>query len=136
MSRINTLAPRLPLSLSSDEMPNYQMLTTIRQTSKQNLKCLVLTAQGERMMDPDFGVGIKKYLFENYSADTVQTIRYNINTQVSTYMPFINIINVKILNGEDLSPPDYNKMFVSIKYSISSVGISDILEFNVQNNRQ
>ena len=62
MSLINTLAPR-PLNI--DSKFGYEMLVTIKQTTKQNLKCLLLTAPKERMMDPEFGVGLKKYLFEN-----------------------------------------------------------------------
>ena len=57
MSQINTLAPRLPLTI--DSKFGYEMLVTIRQTTKQNLKCLLLTAPRERMMDPEFGVGLK-----------------------------------------------------------------------------
>ena len=133
MSKVNTLAPRLPLSL--DGTYGYDMLTTVRQTTKQNLKCLVLTAQGERLMDPEFGVGIKKYLFENYTPVTVDKIRYNINQQVSTYMPFVNIISITVQNGEDFSPPDFNRLYVEIRYNVKAVGISDILEFNVRNNQ-
>ena len=96
MSKVNTLAPSLPLSL--DGAYGYKMLTTVRQTTKQNLKCLVLTAQGERMMDPEFGVGIKKYLFENFTPVTVDRIRYNIKQQVSTYMPFISILTTMKIN--------------------------------------
>ena len=134
MSKVNTLAPRLPLSLNS--VYNYEMLTTIRQTTKQNFKCLVLTNPGERMMDPEFGVGITRLLFENYSPSLVETVRYTINTQASIYMPFIKIENIRVENGENFNPPDFNKFSVQIKYSILSVGIKDILNFSVQNNQR
>ena len=133
MSTVSTLAPRLPLVFTTSG--GYEMMTTIRQTTKQNFKCLVLTAPGERMMDPQFGVGLKKYLFENYTPQLRTKISFDIQQQVSIYMPFITIRQIIIENGADFNPPDYNKLFISIKYSIDSVSIVDILNLNVTNNQ-
>jgi phage baseplate assembly protein W len=41
----------------------YHLISDIRTNIKQNLKMLVLTSPGERVMDPNFGVGIKRFLF-------------------------------------------------------------------------
>tara|TARA_R100001082_G_scaffold94456_2_gene61408 strand:- start:3825 stop:4226 length:402 start_codon:yes stop_codon:yes gene_type:complete len=133
MSRVSTLAPRLPLSFS----PNggYNMLVTIKQATKQNFKCLLLTAPGERMMDPQFGVGLKKYLFENYTPQLRTKISFDIQQQVSTYMPFLTLRNIRIESGEDFSPPDFNRVYISVEYAINSVSVVDILNINVTNNQ-
>ena len=133
MSTVSTLAPRLPLAFSPHG--GYDMLTTIRQITKQNFKCLLLTSPGERMMDPQFGVGLKKYLFENYTPQLRTRISFDIQQQVATYMPFLSILNIKIESGSDFTPPDFNKLFLSVKYSIDSVSIVDILNINVTNNQ-
>lgn len=131
MSQINTLAPRLPLTI--DSKFGYEMLVTIRQTTKQNLKCLLLTAPRERMMDPEFGVGLKKYLFENTSSSLDTSIKIRIRQQVKKYMPFIDLKGLTIKSGDELSPPSANTMLVSIKYSIRSVGADDILNLALKN---
>ena len=51
--------PRLPLAFGDN--PNYQNVNTIRDLVRQNLKILCLTAPGERLMDINFGVGIKRF---------------------------------------------------------------------------
>ena len=47
----------------------FQLNKTIPETVKQNLKNLVFTNKGERIMDPLFGIGVYSYLFENYTPD-------------------------------------------------------------------
>ena len=57
------IAPKLPLQL--DEVDGYRLTKTIKETVQQNLKMIVLTSPGERIMNPDFGVGLRNYLFRN-----------------------------------------------------------------------
>ena len=58
------LAARLPLLISESEGP-YDLLQTIKQVAAQNLKMVIFTAPGERIMDINFGVGIRRYLCMN-----------------------------------------------------------------------
>jgi len=131
MSSINTLAPRLPLAI--DSKFGYDMLVSVRQTTQQNLKCLLLTAPNERIMDPEFGVGLKRYLFENGSPQLNTDIKIRIRQQVKKYMPFIDLKQVSIKSGDDLSPPRSNTIFIVVKYSIRSVGVDDILNLALRN---
>ena len=64
---------KLPLSLDPDD--GYKLNKTLKEVARQNLKMLVLTAPGERIMIPEFGVGIRNYLFENMSSDVFSMIR-------------------------------------------------------------
>ena len=54
--------PNYPLKYTDIDGP-YQSIKNIKDTIKQNVKMVVLTSPGERVMDPSFGVGIRKYLF-------------------------------------------------------------------------
>ena len=58
------LTPRLPLLVDKSQ-PGFELIDNIRDLVKQNVKMVVLTSPGERVMIPDFGVGIKGLLFEN-----------------------------------------------------------------------
>ena len=131
MSRIRTLAPRLPLNPNNQF--GYDMLSTIRGTTKQNLKCLMLTSPGERVMDPEFGVGLKQYLFENFGPEIRVDLKTNIRQQIGTYLPFVKIKNIRILFGDDFDSPNYNKLFVSIEYFIQSTSKLDVLNLTVKN---
>ena len=52
---------KLPLFSVDD---GYALNKTVEDTVKQNLKMLMLTTPGERIMLPNFGAGLIKYLFE------------------------------------------------------------------------
>ena len=90
---MSNYAPTLPLT--SDPSNGYENLQTIERVALQNLKMLCLTAPGERCMDPNFGVGIRNYLFEQNVPSTHSKIKTRIIRQVGEYMPFLEIVEVK-----------------------------------------
>ena len=55
---------------------------------------LILTAPGERIMYPNFGVGLRNYLFENEMPETYFEIEDKINEQLSIWMPFVELISL------------------------------------------
>ena len=60
------ISPKLPLVTDPADGP-YLLTKTVAEATKQNLKNLILTQPGERVMDPFFGVGIRSFLFEQDS---------------------------------------------------------------------
>ena len=71
------------LPIEKDSVDGFAMLKGIRDTVKQNLKMLVLTNPGERVMEPEFGVGIKRYLFQNFSENIQSDIKQRVTRQVA-----------------------------------------------------
>ena len=59
------IGPALPLTRDSS-FGVFALITDYEAEIRQNFKNLVLTSPGERMMNTDFGVGIRNILFENY----------------------------------------------------------------------
>ena len=62
---MSSLGVKLPLARDSSD--GFGMIKNFKTMIKQNFKMLLLTNPGERVMEPDFGVGRKKFLFENSS---------------------------------------------------------------------
>ena len=126
------LSVRLPLVVSNVFGP-YDLNTTYDELAKQNLKMVVLTNPGERIMDPDFGVGISKYLFANNGPDTYSAIAGRINEQVSIYLPYLKIENIDFTipeNNPDLFP---NSLTLSILFTIVPLQQSDELQITISN---
>tara|TARA_Y100000296_G_C5168284_1_gene255910 strand:+ start:75 stop:443 length:369 start_codon:yes stop_codon:yes gene_type:complete len=115
----------LPLEL--DDGDGFVMLKDIKSLIKQNFKMLLLTNPGERVMEPDFGVGIKRFLFENFGSGTEAQIDTKIREQVDIYLPVIKIISISF----GVSNPDHNHLGFSITYSIPDIGLRDLLEFTI-----
>ena len=68
--------------------------TTTREQLKTNLLNLLLTIPGERINNPDYGIGLKQQLFENNLDKT--TLLEVINSQVSFFLQEIFIYNLKL----------------------------------------
>ena len=60
------ISPKLPL-IVDDLDGHYGLTKTIREAVKQNFKNLILTSPGERVMDQQFGVGLRSYFFDHRS---------------------------------------------------------------------
>lgn len=99
--------------------------TTINQ-AKSNLKNLILTKKGERLMQPEFGCDIWKILFEPIiEGDIESKIEESILNAVNVWLPYLNIDT--ILFDYDDNDIDTNTIALEIQFSLksnSSVGSS------------
>ena len=95
---------------------------------KQNMKMLILTAPGERMMDPMFGVGLRNFLFEQNHTRTWGTIEGKIQRLVKKYLPFVKVIKIDFGTQDD--NPEYggNTLSIKLKYRILPLDSVDGLD--------
>lgn len=124
------LSPQLPLVVSEVFGP-YSLNTNFEDLARQNLKMLILTIPGERIMDPNFGVGLRRYLFEQNDSNTYSVISSKINEQVQRYLSYIQIddIQFQIPEGNpDLFP---HNLSVSISFTILPLQLSTLLQIDV-----
>ena len=76
-----------------------QSETTLEQAGS-NIKNLLLTAKGERVMQPDFGSRLRDLLFEQYTEDLEERVREEIQQSMSTWLPYIVISQVDVIQDE------------------------------------
>jgi|TARA_R110000744_G_scaffold1593_1_gene5665 phage baseplate assembly protein W len=103
----------------------YGLNKDLESMANQNLKMVILTNPGERIMSPSFGVGIRRLLFEPATPGTVETIKNRIQLQVKKYLPYIDLVNLRVF----MSKTDATSLVVIIKYSIPAVNI--VKEFSL-----
>ena len=120
------IAPRLPMTVSKEGAPGNTL--TIEENTQQNLKNLLLTSPGERIMDLDFGVGIRRFLFENNTPTARSRIESRIYEQVSKYLPFVEI-NLLQLGYNDENP---HLVDVKLRYDIANVASDQILSLSLE----
>ena len=118
------LGVRLPIT--KDDINGYAMIGDFSTLIKQNLKMLVLTDPGERVMIPEFGVGIRSYLFENFNDMTFVKIETDIREQVDKYLPVVSVKQILF----DNSSQDFNTLGVAIVYSIPALNVKDLLTYD------
>jgi phage baseplate assembly protein W len=89
---------------------------------------VVLTAPGERIMDPEFGVGMRNFLFEQNSAAIYSQIKTRISRQAETYLPYIDILDVEFKFEGDNKILASNSLLIKIKFFIRPLGANETLE--------
>ena len=122
---MSSLAPMLPLTLDSGD--GYTSIKNFKKLIKQNFKMLILTNPGERVMEPEFGVGIRQFLFENFQSDVYARIDQKIREQVSMYMPVVSITSIEC----GTSGIEDNTLAIRLEYRIPDIATSDLLEFTI-----
>ena len=125
------ISPALPLTISAADGP-YALTKTMEQVTRQNLKTLILTCPGERMMDPEFGVGMRNFLFQQNTQYTYDRISSRIVDQAAIYMSYISIDDI-IFNEGDMSADQFDKndLSIIIKFTIVPLNLKDILQLPI-----
>jgi len=101
-----------------------QTFTTFEQV-KSNIKNLLLTKRGERVMQPQFGSGLQELLFEQNVDDLEGRIQTTIEDSISQWLPFVNIDEIDIEQTNELR--DNNRVNVSIKFRVgNSVDLNEV----------
>lgn len=89
-----------------------------------NLKNIILTNPGERIFNPIFGVGIKRYLFEQENM-RLDEIEYRIRNQIRLFAGFVNVKDLQ-LNMQN------NTLQIILKFEIKKPRISDVLILDIE----
>jgi phage baseplate assembly protein W len=115
--------PKLPL-LPDNTQPGFQHIDNLQDLVRQNLKMVLLTNPGERVMLPEFGAGINSLLFENFSdKEMLLDLEGRIIQQINEYLPYIELNTVTF----GLSEVDRNKIGLRVDYSVPDLEFVDIL---------
>jgi phage baseplate assembly protein W len=108
---------------------NYTTLTQ----AKDNLKNLILTKKGERLMNPDFGCDVWLVLFEQMDGDTIESrIETAILDAVDTWLPYLNLTSI-IFDYDD-NDIDTNRILLDIQFSLASnPNLTESVQVNINN---
>jgi len=125
------ISPKLPLVYNLDDGP-FELNKTTKETIAQNLKNLLLTAPGERVMDVNFGVGIRNFLFEGITPEIYQRISTGIRQQINRYMPFVELVNLNFLTNEDNPTINANTIVTVIVYAVPALEEQDVITISTK----
>ena len=100
---------------------------TTKDATKANLINFFLTGKNERVLNVDFGAGLRNFLFENLTQDLVDSTRETINQSLELYFPQVIVNNLELL-----AYPDQNLVTFSLKYSVRETNITDEVVINFE----
>jgi len=111
----------LPFSNGNGFTPNFTTAESIR----YNLVNYFLTNPGERPGNPSFGGGLRRFIFSQIDEGSLDFLREDVETKLSTQFP-----NVLVNKLEVLANPDNNEVTVQIYYSVENTNIEDEVILN------
>ena len=133
---VNSINLKFPLK--SYRRGFFQGNTDTISAVRENIKILLLTLKGERVMHAEMGTNIpvlQGQLFEPISRDeTFENIRLEIETAIQSYLPYIRVLNIKMVTQEEEPILGNNKIRISMTYAISDQSaLSDTINLTLNN---
>jgi len=101
---------------------------TTKDAVKSNILNFFLTGKRERIMNPNFGAGIREQLFEQITNNTAENLEDIITFGLNDYFPQIQLTNLNVN-----ATPDQNLIQIYFSYSIKNTNIQDEITINFNN---
>ena len=105
-----------------------QTFTTSEQI-KYNIKNLLLTKKGERIMQPEFGSGLQELLFDFNDSTLATKIESVIVESVDNWLPYVTIQQIDVESSN--LDKDNNTVGISITFNILNNPDLNVVTFRV-----
>jgi len=98
---------------------------------KNSIKTAFLTSPGQKILNPEYGVDLRQYLFDPIDDFTAEIIKDDIESKLPRMEPRITVRNVSVVGDEDnqtywielqIDVPSLDIEGLSIKSELNSVG--------------
>lgn len=119
--------PKWPLKKGNEDA--FEMYDDVKDQISFYLKCLILTSPGENISDPNYGVGLRRFLFEQNLDSTRDSIESEVSSQISKYLPYLDLQDVQV--GATDAEIDANTMSLRITYYIPSNTTQQVFELDL-----
>ena len=119
--------PRWPLKRGNED--TYQTYSSIKDQINFYLRNLILTSPGENISDPNYGVGLRRFLFEMNNDDTREEILSRLYEQINLYLPSITVNDISVSASNEQI--DSNSLKISIIYSIPNTAQRQVFDMDL-----
>lgn len=92
--------------------------------AKGNLKQLLSTFPGERVMLPNYGLDLRQFLFEPLDQTTFAEIRDRITTCINTFLPEIEIVKLSVTILEEINYSGIPGIRISLVFRLTEDPVS------------
>lgn len=108
------LGVRVPIALGKTGY--FEQTNTSLEEARSNLLNLILTRKGERLMQPEFGVDVYQYLFEQITTDLKRNIENEIKEAVDMWLPYVELVELEVnFTNDDI---ENNQMEIKIGFGL------------------
>jgi len=95
---------------------------------RESIRVILSTDRSERVMLPQFGGGLRRYLFEPNTPSTHRLLQQRISEALGRWEPRIDIESVRVTASAD----DPREAIASIRYRLRATGVTDRLDLTLR----
>jgi len=88
-------------------------LAAFEEDIRQAIQIILGTAQGERVMRPDFGAGLHTLVFEPLSTTTIALVRHRVEEALITWEPRIDNVTLEVT-----ADPPQGRLLIEVHYRV------------------
>jgi len=114
----DTYAYGITLPIKRGNTGYFEQAFTSFEQAKANLKNLLLTKRGERVMQPEFGTGLETLLFEPMDGLFESNLRDTITKTVNYWLPYVNIQDIEIEMTDEMK--DRHIAHMKVEFTIGN----------------
>lgn len=100
---------------------------TTKDATRSNLLNFFLTGKNERVLNVNFGSGIRNFLFEGINDAKLEEVKLNIEADLNLYFPQVLIRELSLQ-----STPDTNTINFKLGYTVAQTNIVDEISINFE----
>jgi|TARA_R100001015_G_C4628096_1_gene188044 phage baseplate assembly protein W len=93
----------LPIRKSEGKEGYFASTSTTIEAVKNNIRNLLNTHQGERLMQPNLGINLRKYLFQQVTDEFIVQIQDDILDVLEMWLPFVEVRDIIVKVGNNVS---------------------------------
>jgi phage baseplate assembly protein W len=79
----------------------FKKTYSTKEQIKSNLINLLLTDNGERVMNPNFGCNLRRFLFSGITNENISLLKDNLINKISIYVPEITVTDIILAPDTD-----------------------------------
>lgn len=118
--------PAWPLSKGEEDL--FKMNKDKLDQARFEIKNLLLTSKGENISDPNYGIGLRSYIFEMNNPSTRLKIKNQIRLQMNRYMTNITFVDAEVsATSEEI---DSNSLKIAITFRENQTGLNQTIEIS------
>ena len=124
LQSFNDYAIGITLPLQIGNIAFNQSFTTLEQV-RTNIKSLLLTKRGERVMQPNLGSGLDELVFDLNDDNLASDVEDAIVGTLQQWLPYVTVEEIDIEQTDELK--DTNRINISLKFRIGdSINLNEL----------
>ncbi len=108
----------LPIRRGAGSDGFFATTSTTIEAVKNNIRNLLNTERGERFFQPNLGIGLRKFLFQNITDDSTLLIQNEILDVLDFWLPFVEVRDIQINSTTSDDTIDANTLKINIIFNI------------------